>query len=260
MKKFFLIIKNEKVGPLLIEEINQYEISSETLVWREGFDSWKRIKEVEELENLLIVQPPPIPNKSNDIYQVEAKIIEEKKNSSKTKKYLAEEIISIFKIFSVSLIATIIFFSVYQLIYVQPYLAKIKTLENGTSEQKVKVISSYDYLNSYDSDCEKKYIDELKLHAKDYPIKHWELWFCKNEKQLQFKFERGKEAIPYYTDSVFVSLYSMSKKVAEHIRWNNDYHDKCLEMSNAIFFILLIGILLIKYSILLVKWLIFNSK
>ena len=60
MKKFYIFINEEQIGPLSIEELKQHKISKETKVWFEELEDWKNANEIEELKSILISIPPPI--------------------------------------------------------------------------------------------------------------------------------------------------------------------------------------------------------
>ena len=47
MKKFYIFINEEQIGPLSIEELKQYKISKETKVWFEELEDWKNANEIE---------------------------------------------------------------------------------------------------------------------------------------------------------------------------------------------------------------------
>lgn len=62
--KYWVIINNEKLGPLTAEELGQMEICSDTPVWRPGMADWQRAADLPELEALLTrrsTPPPPVP-------------------------------------------------------------------------------------------------------------------------------------------------------------------------------------------------------
>ena len=60
MKKFYIFINDEQIGPLNIEDLKQHKITKETKVWFEGLEDWKNANEIEELKSILISIPPPI--------------------------------------------------------------------------------------------------------------------------------------------------------------------------------------------------------
>ena len=58
-KEYYYLEGNEQKGPLSIDKLNTVGLKPNTLVWAEGLDDWKPIKEVDELKNLLKIPPPP---------------------------------------------------------------------------------------------------------------------------------------------------------------------------------------------------------
>jgi hypothetical protein len=63
-QKWFYSSAGNKIGPVLIDEIKskykQGVINDETLVWRNGFLDWKKVKETEIFEQPVILAPPPL--------------------------------------------------------------------------------------------------------------------------------------------------------------------------------------------------------
>jgi hypothetical protein len=66
--KYYIGLNNEKTGPFTSTELLNMNISNTTLVWREGFEKWVMIKELDELSDLYDKLPPPLPEvkKQND--------------------------------------------------------------------------------------------------------------------------------------------------------------------------------------------------
>lgn len=64
---YFLNVKNEQFGPLTLEELQNSEITGETLIWAEGMDEWKKIREIPNLMEKLKLRrtPPPPPQQIN---------------------------------------------------------------------------------------------------------------------------------------------------------------------------------------------------
>jgi len=60
MKKYFYSNGKEKHGPLGLDELKQEDISDETLIWFEGLDDWTPAGDLDEMEPILELQPPPI--------------------------------------------------------------------------------------------------------------------------------------------------------------------------------------------------------
>lgn len=60
MKKYFLHINNETIGPFDLEELKARRITKKTPVWFEGMEHWKTAEEIPELTSLFLAIPPPI--------------------------------------------------------------------------------------------------------------------------------------------------------------------------------------------------------
>lgn len=61
MEKYFITKGTEKKGPYSIEELLKMEITDDYLIWKDGFEKWKSITEIEELKSKIIITPPPTP-------------------------------------------------------------------------------------------------------------------------------------------------------------------------------------------------------
>jgi hypothetical protein len=67
MKKYFLHLNNETIGPFDLEELKARSTTKKTPVWFEGMEHWKTAGEIPELSNLFLAIPPPISNFSASI-------------------------------------------------------------------------------------------------------------------------------------------------------------------------------------------------
>ena len=60
MKKEYFIEQNgKKAGAFTLEELKQKDIYDSALIWKAGWEEWKKALEVEELEGFVIITPPP---------------------------------------------------------------------------------------------------------------------------------------------------------------------------------------------------------
>lgn len=59
--KYFIAFGNTKKGPYSLEEVKEYKIERNTLIWKEGLENWMKAEDIEELQSLFISAPPPIP-------------------------------------------------------------------------------------------------------------------------------------------------------------------------------------------------------
>jgi preprotein translocase subunit YajC len=83
MRKYYYLDGPDKKGPFSEEELINLNLDIEVLVWTEGFDNWKPIKEVTELLKI-IPHPPP------------KEILTEKSKTKKSKKVLFSFLILFF--------------------------------------------------------------------------------------------------------------------------------------------------------------------
>ncbi len=60
MKQYYVFINEQQEGPLNIDELRQKKITKETKVWFEGLADWKNAGDIEELQSILNLIPPPI--------------------------------------------------------------------------------------------------------------------------------------------------------------------------------------------------------
>ena len=60
MKKYFLHDGTESSGPFDFEELKAKKITKKSPVWFEGMENWKYAGEIDELNSLFVVIPPPI--------------------------------------------------------------------------------------------------------------------------------------------------------------------------------------------------------
>ena len=60
MKKYFLHLNNETIGPFALEELKANHITPSTPVWFEGMKNWQYATDIPEVKSVLIATPPPI--------------------------------------------------------------------------------------------------------------------------------------------------------------------------------------------------------
>jgi hypothetical protein len=75
MKKYFYISRNRKYGPFNVEELKSENLDRDTLVWFQGIKDWVKASEVEELAEIFIHLPPPIPVRHNKIFRLSILIL-----------------------------------------------------------------------------------------------------------------------------------------------------------------------------------------
>lgn len=57
--EYWIFLNNEKQGPYTLTDLQQVELSPDTLVWRDGLNRWVEAQEIEELEILFATKQPP---------------------------------------------------------------------------------------------------------------------------------------------------------------------------------------------------------
>jgi len=60
MKKYFYSNGTEKQGPFSFDELKTENITQETLIWFEGLEDWTVAYEIEELNEIFELIPPPV--------------------------------------------------------------------------------------------------------------------------------------------------------------------------------------------------------
>jgi hypothetical protein len=60
MRTYYINNGNENGGPFTFEELKNQPVYKTTLIWYQGMDEWKHAENIEELNSLFTVQPPPI--------------------------------------------------------------------------------------------------------------------------------------------------------------------------------------------------------
>jgi cell division protein FtsB len=84
MSKFYIHIDDQQQGPFTTDELKDFKIARETMVWFEGEEDWKKAVEIEELQEIIKSIPPPIVDKEIE----DAKKSIDKEKPSRKKKGL----------------------------------------------------------------------------------------------------------------------------------------------------------------------------
>jgi len=68
MKNYYYLTGKTQNGPFTLEEIKAKHLKSETLVWSDGLENWKKLKDFPELFESLNIEkvPPPPPNNNSE--------------------------------------------------------------------------------------------------------------------------------------------------------------------------------------------------
>ena len=103
MKKYFLVINENKCGPYLFSDLHSVEFDKNTLVWHSGLVDWTKAENIEELLKILEKSSPPIPKKdikANNITlesPISVNLNKEKKSKmdiEEKKRYAVKKVIS----------------------------------------------------------------------------------------------------------------------------------------------------------------------
>lgn len=79
MKHYYYSNNNQQLGPFTFDELKTKRLKKSTLVWADGLKDWITADKLDELKDILISEPPPLP-KANPIELKETVII--KNNTS----------------------------------------------------------------------------------------------------------------------------------------------------------------------------------
>lgn len=63
MKTFYYSENDESLGPFTIEELKTKRIKKSTLVWTDGLPDWIKAENAEDLNGILVSEPPPLPKR-----------------------------------------------------------------------------------------------------------------------------------------------------------------------------------------------------
>jgi uncharacterized BrkB/YihY/UPF0761 family membrane protein len=61
MKMYFYEVNGSKQGPFTFQELKEKKISNHTLIWHSELENWTQASKIEELKEILINEPPPLP-------------------------------------------------------------------------------------------------------------------------------------------------------------------------------------------------------
>lgn len=68
MKEYFFLKGKETKGPFSVDQLAEQGLTNETLVWTEGMENWQKLKDINELAQIIKPKsvPPPPPNETDD--------------------------------------------------------------------------------------------------------------------------------------------------------------------------------------------------
>ena len=86
-REFYYLDEKEQKGPFSIDQLKTVGLKPDTLVWTEGFENWKPVKDIEEFKVFIKKTPPPPPiidnspntpiNQSQDIDDYKKVLVED---------------------------------------------------------------------------------------------------------------------------------------------------------------------------------------
>ncbi len=71
MKYYYYALNDQKFGPFSYEELKVKRLTKDSFVWTDGMSDWQPAGSIEELKEILIPVPPPLPPRDNNktLYQ-----------------------------------------------------------------------------------------------------------------------------------------------------------------------------------------------
>ncbi|MDE7153960.1 MAG: CD225/dispanin family protein [Muribaculaceae bacterium] len=108
MKKYYLFINGETIGPFFLSDLPQHGATPDTYIWYKGLTDWTRIRNIPEIAEALerVQEPqPPIfdPDKFNNAGQQQTPPWDNL--SPRPNNYLAESIVALLFCFPVAAVA-----------------------------------------------------------------------------------------------------------------------------------------------------------
>ena len=87
MKHYYYADKEQQFGPFTVDELKLKRLKKSTLVWTEGMQDWASANEIEELKNILISEPPPLPKRATNAPTTETIQIKQAQPPTTSTKY-----------------------------------------------------------------------------------------------------------------------------------------------------------------------------
>ncbi len=63
MKHYYYADNEQQLGPFTVEELKSMRLKKSTLVWTDCMQDWTTAESIDELKDILISEPPPLPKK-----------------------------------------------------------------------------------------------------------------------------------------------------------------------------------------------------
>jgi tetratricopeptide (TPR) repeat protein len=87
MKYYYYAYNDQQLGPFTVEELKAKRLKKSTLVWTEGMQDWASANDIEQLKDILISEPPPLPKNETASPSVETILITHKPSSVTSAKF-----------------------------------------------------------------------------------------------------------------------------------------------------------------------------
>jgi len=87
MKHYYYADNDQQLGPFSFDELKTKRLKKTTLVWTEGMQDWAMADSINELKEILMSTPPPLPKKSNAPQAIETVHIKRSTKPKTSKKY-----------------------------------------------------------------------------------------------------------------------------------------------------------------------------
>ena len=89
MEYYIINENNQQVGPLTIEQLQNFNIKPTTKVWKQGLPEWVNAEALQELNKLFITPPPPPPMPSNVPPPITNNQFNNERNYNEQQKYIS---------------------------------------------------------------------------------------------------------------------------------------------------------------------------
>lgn len=86
MRHYYYSDNELQFGPFTLDELKEKRLKKSTLVWTDGFEDWIMADKVDELKDIVISEPPPLPQKETT-NQTDTVIIKQKGSPPTNTKY-----------------------------------------------------------------------------------------------------------------------------------------------------------------------------
>lgn len=87
MKHYYYAENDQQLGPFTLDELKTKRLKRSTLVWTDGMENWASANDIDDLKDILISEPPPLPKKKSVEPIVEIIQTKQSENHLNSKKY-----------------------------------------------------------------------------------------------------------------------------------------------------------------------------